>query len=40
MLSLMNEIDLCLLFPLCILYEMQNQFFRQQHELKKFDDIP
>jgi len=40
MLSLMNEVDLCLLLPLCILYEMQNQFFRQKHELKKLDDIP
>ena len=30
MLSLMNEVDPCLLLPLCVLYEMQNQFF--QHE--------
>ena len=29
MLSLMNEVDLCLLLPLCILYEMQNQNFQQ-----------
>ena len=29
MLSLMNEVDPCLLLPLCILYEMQNQIFQQ-----------
>ena len=28
MLFLMNEVDLCLLLPLCVLYEMQNQFFQ------------
>ena len=31
MLSLMNEVDPCLLLSLCILYEMQNQFF-QPHQ--------
>ena len=25
----MNEIDPCLLLPLCVLYEIQNQFFQQ-----------
>ena len=29
MLSLMNEVDLGLLLPLCVLYEMQNQIFQQ-----------
>ena len=29
MLSLMNEVDPWLLLPLCVLYEMQNQFFQQ-----------
>ena len=29
MLSLMNEVDSCLLLPLCVLYEMQNQIFQQ-----------
>ena len=28
MLSLMNELDPCLLLPLCVLYEMQNQIFQ------------
>ena len=28
MLSLMNKVDLCLLLPLCVLYEMQNQIFQ------------
>ena len=28
-LSLMNEVDPCLLFSLCVLYEMQNQFLQQ-----------
>ena len=28
MLSIMNEIDPCLLLPLCVLYEIQNQFFQ------------
>ena len=28
MLTLMNEIDSCLLLPLCVFYEMQNQFFQ------------
>ena len=27
MLSFMNEIDSCLLLPLCVLYEIQNQIF-------------
>ena len=25
----MNKVDLCLLLPLCVLYEMQNQIFQQ-----------
>ena len=25
----MNEIDLCLLLPLCVLYEIQNQIYQQ-----------
>ena len=29
MLSFMNEVDLWLLLPLCVLYEMQNQIFQQ-----------
>ena len=29
MLSIMNEIDPCLLLPLCILYEIQNQIYQQ-----------
>ena len=29
MLSLMNEVDPWLLLPLCVLYEIQNQFFQQ-----------
>ena len=29
MLSIMNEIDLCLLLPLCVLYEIQNQIYQQ-----------
>ena len=29
MLSLMNEVDLCLLLSLCVLYEIQNQIFQQ-----------
>ena len=29
MLSFMNKIDSCLLLPLCILYEIQNQIFQQ-----------
>ena len=33
MLSIMNEIDLYLLLPLCVLYEIQNQIF--QHLLLK-----
>ena len=28
MLSVMNEVDPCLLIPLCILYEIQNQNFQ------------
>ena len=28
-LYLMNEVDSCLLLPLCVLYEMQNQFLQQ-----------
>ena len=31
MLSIMNEIDPCLLLPLCVLYEIQNQIY--QHDL-------
>ena len=26
----MNEVDLCLLLPLCVLYEIQNQIFQQK----------
>ena len=26
----MNEIDLCLLLPLCVLYEIQNQIYQQR----------
>ena len=29
MLSIMNEIDPCLLLPLCVLYEIQNEIFQQ-----------
>ena len=29
MLSLMKKVDSCLLLPLCVLYEMQNQIFQQ-----------
>ena len=29
MLSIMNEIDPCLLLLLCVLYEIQNQFYQQ-----------
>ena len=29
MLSIMNEIDLCMLLPLCVLYGIQNQIFLQ-----------
>ena len=29
MLSFMNEVDPCLLLPLCVLYEIQNQIFQQ-----------
>ena len=29
MLSIINEIDPCLLLPLCVLYEIQNQIFQQ-----------
>ena len=29
MLSIMNEIDPCLLLPLCVLYEIQNQIYQQ-----------
>ena len=28
MLSIVNEIDPCLLLPLCVLYEIQNQIFQ------------
>ena len=28
MLSIMNEIDLCLLLPLCVLYKIQNQIYQ------------
>ena len=28
MLSIMNEIDSCLLLPLCVLYEIQNQIYQ------------
>ena len=37
-LSLMNEVDPCLLLPLCVLYEMQNQIF-QQEQLDILDQI-
>ena len=30
MLSIMNEIDPCLLLLLCILYEIQNQIYQQK----------
>ena len=30
MLSIMNEIDPCLLLPLCVLFEMQNQIYQQK----------
>ena len=29
MLSIMNEIDPCLLLPLCVLYEIQNQIYQK-----------
>ena len=29
MLSIMNEIDPCLFLPLCVLYEIQNQIYKQ-----------
>ena len=32
MLSIMNEIDPCLLLPLCVLYEIQNQIYQQYHQ--------
>ena len=34
----MNEVDPCLLLPLCVLYEMQNQIF-QQEQLDILDQI-
>ena len=30
MLTIMNEIDPCLLLPLCVLYEIQNQIYQQE----------
>ena len=36
MLSLMNEVDPCLLFPLYILYEIQNQIFQQLKPRKPY----
>ena len=33
MLSIMNEIDPCLLLPLCVLYEIQNQIFQHSGAL-------
>ena len=33
MLSIMNEIDPCLLLPLCVLYEIQNQIYQQISDL-------
>ena len=30
MLSIMNEIDPCLLLPLCVLYEIQNRIYQHQ----------
>ena len=30
MLSIMNEMDPCLLLPLCVLYEIQNQIHQQE----------
>ena len=35
MLSFMNEVDLWLLLPLCVLYEIQNQIFQQTITLVK-----
>ena len=32
MLSLMNEVDLCLLLLLCVLHDMQNQIFQHSHD--------
>ena len=29
----MNEVDLCLLLPLCVLYKMQNQIFQQRNDV-------
>ena len=39
MLSIINEIDSCLLLPLCVLYEIQNQIFQQAYDspLVSFD---
>ena len=39
MLSIINEIDPCLLLPLCVLYEIQNQIFEQAYDspLVSFD---
>ena len=39
MLSLMNEVDPCLLFPLCVLYEMQNQIFQHFSLLLGFQRV-
>ena len=36
MLSFMNEVDLYLLLPLCVLYEIQNQIFQHYHLMIKF----
>ena len=41
MLSIMNEIDLYLLLPLCVLHEIQNQIFQQLVSEPGFDpDFP
>ena len=36
MLSIMNEIDPCLLLPLCVLYEIQNQPDKSKRHWKSF----
>ena len=34
MLSFMNEVDPCLLLPLCVLYEIQNHIFQQSYHIQ------
>ena len=39
MLSIMNDIDPCLLLPICVLYEIQNQIFQQIRHKKQEEKL-